>query len=156
MQSFPRSVSFFLRLSAIFLAAVSGGCGNSPTQPLLPGASLQLTPVDNYSAAQIVQIAAVAAAIHVIVDPLAPNWEIVETRLGQGEYQLALRKKAFSTGGDGEARQIFQRRAAKLARDGGYAGYQILSYSEGIESTTFPAARSVSEGVVRMTTSNAR
>jgi hypothetical protein len=84
----------------------------------------------------------------VVFDPLSPNWDVKEVRLADTQYQLLMRLKRYHTGGDGEARQIFQRRAAKLARDGGYAGYQIMSYTEGIDSSTLPAAQIVAEGVV--------
>lgn len=84
----------------------------------------------------------------VVFDPLAPNWDVKEVRLADNQYQLLMRLKRYHSGGDGEARQIFQRHAAKLVRDGGYAGYQIVSYTEGIDSSTLPAAQIVAEGVV--------
>lgn len=87
---------------------------------------------------------------HLVTDPVAPNWEVKETRLASNEYQLSMRMKAFHAGGDGESRQVFQRRAAKLARDGGYGGYQIVSYTEGIESSAFPASQQVSEGIIHL------
>jgi hypothetical protein len=87
---------------------------------------------------------------HLVTDPVAPNWEVRETRLARNEYRLSMRMKYFHAGGDGESRQVFQRRAAKLARDGGYGGYQIVSYTEGIESSAFPASQQVSEGVIQL------
>jgi hypothetical protein len=37
----------------------------------------------------------------------------------------------------------------EFARRGGYAGYTVLEYSEGIEST-LPVAQRVAQGVVRL------
>ena len=146
--------------ASLWVAAALAGCGNLsgtyPTHPLLQSGSVQIAPDMVYPIANLGKTGAVAAVAYYVVDPLAPNWEIKEIRLSQKEYQLSLRMKAFTTGGDGEARQLFQRRAAALARDGGFAGYQILSYTEGVESTTFPAAHQVSEGVVRLVSADTR
>lgn len=96
-------------------------------------------------------LSAVAAAVSVLVvyDPLAPNWSIEEKPLTDDTYYLALRAKSFRVGGDGEAIQIIKRRALQLQRERGYAGYRILDYSEGIESST-PLTRRVSEGTVQL------
>jgi hypothetical protein len=63
--------------------------------------------------------------------------------------RISLRKKRFTSGGDGEAAQLFARRAEKLARDGGYAVYTVLEYNEGIEST-LPVAQRVAQGVIEL------
>lgn len=80
-------------------------------------------------------------------DALAFNWSINESKLADDRYMLQLRMNRIHSGGDGEARLVFNRRAAQLAHDKGYGGYQVLSYSEGIDSTLLMAQR-VSEGVV--------
>lgn len=139
---------------------MAGACssipGSDPTHPILPAGNIQLTRAASISASGLVMGSSLVAAGYFIVDPLAPNWEIKETRLQQREYQLSLRMKAFTSGGDGEARQIFQRRATALAREGGFGTYQILSYTEGLESTTFPAPHQVAEGVIRLVPGNGR
>lgn len=89
------------------------------------------------------------ALLYVIYDPLAPNWTIKERALTGDTYFLSLRAKSFRTGGDGEAIQIVKRRALQLQREKGYAGYRILDYSEGIESTT-PLTHRVSEGTIQL------
>ena len=43
---------------------------------------------------------------------------------------------------------VFRRRAEQLARAGGYAGYDIVSYSEGIQSEL--VAQRVGEGVIQL------
>ena len=61
-----------------------------------------------------------------------------------------MKKKRFTTGGDGEAGQIFNRRAAQLARDNGAEGFRIVEYTEGIESMV-PVAQRLAQGVVEFT-----
>jgi hypothetical protein len=96
-----------------------------------------------------VSTVAAAVSFYVIYDPLAPNWSIEEKPLNEDTYFLALRAKSFRTGGDGEAIQILKRRALQLQREKGYAGYHILDYSEGIESST-PLTHRVSEGTIQL------
>lgn len=144
-----------MKAVAILAAAlVAAGCGTLSgtyprSNPLLPAASLHLTENTTVSLEKLVTYAGVAGLAYLVLDPLAPNWRIEEAALGQGEYHLSLRMKRLHAGGDGEARQVFHRRAARLAREGGYAGYEVLAYSEGVESG-LPAQR-VGEGVIRLT-----
>jgi hypothetical protein len=96
-----------------------------------------------------VETALLAAAIHVIYDPLAPNWEIEESRIAEDTYRFSLRMKRFHTGGSGESLQALKRRASQLRYEHGYAEYLILEYSEGIDSRTLGTQR-VAEGVIRL------
>jgi hypothetical protein len=86
---------------------------------------------------------------YLVYDPLAPNWEIQETRLSEDVFQVQLSMKRHFSGGEGEAMRIFKRRAAQLQRELGYGGYRILDYSEGIESATLAAYR-VGDGRVQL------
>lgn len=90
-----------------------------------------------------------AAALTLIYEPFSANWSVEEKALGDETYHLSLRAKRFRTGGDGEAIQIFKRRALQLQQEGGFSGYRILSYTEGIESGT-PVAQRYSEGTIRL------
>ncbi len=90
-----------------------------------------------------------AAFFYIIYDPLAPNWEIKERAINQETFMLSLKAKSFRIGGDGEALMALKRRALYLQRVKGYSSYQILDYSEGIESTT-PFTHRVSEGTIRL------
>ncbi|HOI52806.1 hypothetical protein ACLIIZ_06200 [Azonexus caeni] len=92
---------------------------------------------------------AAAAAVYLIYDPLAPNWEIEEAKLADDSYRLSMKMKRFHTGGSGEALQVLKRRAQQLQEKNGFAAYQIASYSEGIESQT-PIAQRVAEGTIRL------
>ena len=90
-----------------------------------------------------------AAVLYLVYDPLAPNWTVQERQIEQDTFHLEMRAKSFRTGGDGEAYQILKRRAALLQREQGFSGYKVLSYSEGIESST-PLTHRVAEGTYQL------
>lgn len=125
----------------------SGKVGYSvPANPIVPNASLKLTPNFSLSLENML----IGAAIYFFVDPLAPNWEGELKRLSDDTFSIAMRSKRFrSTGGDGEAGRVFRRNADQIVREGGFAGYDILSYSEGIESEVLGALR-YAEGTIRI------
>jgi hypothetical protein len=146
------------RLAAAGLAvAMTAACSAISTNPaatdaagnrvstLIPNKTYNLTPAVGLSVENIV----LGAAIYWAVDPLAPNWQLEQTPLGADRVRIALRKKRFASGGDGEAPQLFARHAEQLARAGGYAGYTVMEYTEGVEST-LPLAQRVAQGVVRL------
>ncbi|MDR1351551.1 MAG: hypothetical protein LBJ59_12400 [Zoogloeaceae bacterium] len=86
---------------------------------------------------------------YLVIDPLAPNWEISETRVNEDTFHLQLAMKRHFSGGEGEALQVLKRRANQLKRELGYHDYRILDYSEGIESATLAAWR-VGEGHIQL------
>ena len=137
------------------LAVSLAACGTATTKSvpssgtLLPNARLVISPTLSYTVEQIAAAALVGGALYLIYDPLAPNWSIEEKALDDDRYHLALRAKSFRTGGDGEAMQVLRRRAVQLQRERGYAGYRILDYSEGIESST-PLTHRFSEGTIQL------
>ena len=112
---------------------------------LIPNKSYNLTPAVSLSVENILM----GAALYWAVDPLAPNWQLEQTPLGADRVRISLRKKRFASGGDGEAAQLLARRAEQLARDGGYAGYTLMEYTEGVEST-LPLAQRVAQGVIQL------
>ncbi|OIQ93330.1 hypothetical protein GALL_247520 [mine drainage metagenome] len=89
--------------------------------------------------------------LHLIasLDPLSPNWEIEEVPLAGNRIHLALKMKRYGDGGAGEAREVFDRRAKSLAQYGGFKTYQVLDYTEGMESSVIGAQR-VAEGDIRL------
>jgi len=141
-------------------------CG---TQPLIPNASVELTPDVSISTHQVIGAAATGAVagsvvpkalltlsgisvssslaaiagvvIYLVYDPLAPNWEIKEQKLSDDTYRLDMRMKRYHTGGQGEAMQVLRRRAETLQMQGGFKDFQVVEYTEGIESKTFGAHR---------------
>lgn len=128
------------------LAPLLTGCAGTrmlPDNPL-PLSSRFQPPVDGLVAAALI-----GTAVYFIVDPLAPNWEVKASRLDTTRVEISLRRKRFTTGGDGEPQALFRRHAQKLADDNGAGGYLILSFEESIDSET-TIARRVSRGVIRL------
>lgn len=129
---------------AVLVLALAA-CG-TPVSPLIPEkAIMQLTSDFGVTVAGL----AGAAAVVLVYDPLAPNWEIEEVRQGEDVFRYALKMKRFHTGGAGEALQVLHRRAARMQREQGYGAYQLLDYSEGIESQTL-GARRFAEGTLKL------
>ena len=142
------------RLTAIALLLGGGmltGCSSTGGggSPLIPDKAIQLTAGTSISLSTLASAAMLGAAVYVIYDPLAPNWEIEETRLNDSTFRFAMKMKRYHTGGAGESIQILKRRASQLQYEQGFGSYQILEYSEGIDSQTI-GARRVAEGVVRL------
>ncbi|MDD2883463.1 MAG: hypothetical protein PHT48_00295 [Dechloromonas sp.] len=138
------------------LATVCGmtmlaGCAQTGTAvtPLVADKTLALTATTSISLATLASAAAIGGAVHLIYDPLAPNWEIEEVQVSEDTYHFALKMKRYHTGGGGESLQILKRRVGQIQREQGFTGYQILEYSEGIDSQTL-GSRRMAEGVVRL------
>jgi len=149
-------------LAATLLVAASlAGCGSSRfpskldgTLPrkgsIVPDTVFQVTPQLAIPLEKIVYWGIYAGIAYLVIDPLAPNWEIEEARLSDNHVHLALKMKRVHNGGDGEARAVFNRRARDLAHFGGFAGYQVLEYQESLESSVLGSQRR-GEGVVVLT-----
>jgi hypothetical protein len=91
-----------------------------------------------------------AAVASVVFDAFSPNWEIQEARFPGNHYQLLLQMKRTYSGGAGEARVVFNRRAKELMLAGGFDGYEVMEYSEGMESSLLGGQRNAS-GIIRLT-----
>lgn len=135
----------------IAAAVALSGCSTagSTAAPLIPDKAIQLTAKTSVSLSSLATVAVIAAAIYIVYDPLAPNWEIEESRLNESTYRFSLKMKRYHTGGAGESIQILKRRASQLQYEQGFGSYQILEYTEGIESQTI-GARRMAEGVVKL------
>jgi len=77
------------------------------------------------------------------------NWGVDEEPLSRDEVRLRLRMLRIHTGGDGEARVYFLRRAQEIAAENGYRDVLVLRYIEGIDSR-LPFAQRYAEGVIRL------
>lgn len=135
-------------LAALALAALAGcstTMSSDATDYLVPNKSVNISP----SLTPSIEGLVAGAIVFFVIDPLAPNWQIQQSQLAPERFELALMKKRFTTGGDGEAWQVFQRRAAQIARDSGAPGYRVVEFSEGVESQTL-IARRVARGVVEI------
>jgi hypothetical protein len=137
------------RSIALCAAVLCGGCtgidGVSSRSVIIPPEVINVSK----SLSIPLEGVAAAAALYMIVDPLAPNWQIEETPLATDRYRIAMKKKRFTTGGDGEAAQVFYRRAAQIVREQGGARYRVVEFSEGVESSV-PIAQRVAQGVVEV------
>lgn len=141
-------------IAAVTLALAAAGCSTldrslpSATSSIIPDTRLRLTPGYTTTPEKLIYFAGAAYVAYLVLDPMAPNWEIEEAKLSEDTYFLGMKKMRTRAGGEGEARMVFRRRAEQLARAGGFAGYDILSYSEGIQSELI--AQRVGEGVVQL------
>ncbi len=147
-------------LSAIMLAGCSSFRvptdleGNLPAKgSVIPTTNLKLTPTLSVPLDKLVYLGGYVAVAYLIIDPLAPNWEIQQAAFPDSQYSLSLQMKRYYSGGAGEARVVFHRRAKELMREGGYESYRVLEYTEGMESSVLGAQR-VAEGVIQLTGKN--
>jgi hypothetical protein len=125
--------------------------GNLPSQgPILPDTTLNLSNSIQISLEKMVFWGMYAGAAYLILDPLAPNWEIEQAAFADSHYHFSLKMKRFYAGGAGESRAVFHQRAKELMRQGGYDGYEVLEYTEGLESSVLGSQR-VSRGVIHLT-----
>jgi hypothetical protein len=136
-------------IASLLLAACSSLDRTLPsTGSVIPNTRLQLTPGYATTAEKLIYFAGAAYIAYLVLDPMAPNWTIDEAKLSDDTYYLGMKKLRTRAGGEGEARMVFNRRAEQLARAGGYAGYEIVSYSEGIQSDLI--AQRIGEGVIQL------
>ena len=138
-----------LLISCLIFAFAGCSSSSQTARPLVPDKALQLTAKTSIKLSTIATGLAIAGAIYMVYDPLAPNWEIEESKLGDDTYRFALKMKRYHTGGAGESIQILKRRAATLQYEQGFGAYQIVEYSEGIDSETL-GARRVAHGIVKL------
>jgi hypothetical protein len=141
-----RSIGFVMRCGYLALALLGAGCASTdgPSPVLIPNKELSISRSLAIPAEGVV----LGVIAYIVIDPLAPNWRIEQYDMGEKRYAFALKKKRFTTGGDGEAAQVFRRRIAELAREQGYISYEVLEFTGGIESNV-PIAQRVSHGVVQ-------
>ena len=136
------------RRSTIGLSGIAllGGCQSidGPSPVLIPNEELVLSRSVQIPA----DVIALGVGLFLVIDPLAPNWRVEQYDLGNGRYAIAMTKKRFTTGGDGESPQIFRRRVDRIQREQGFASHEVIEFSEGIESNV-PIAQRVSRGVVQ-------
>ena len=143
-----------MKQSYLLLLLLSGlaGCGGIATNGTagLDGSGSAIKPVTpNKTLVLPDPRKTLEAVIHFVVDPLNPGWRIEETRIGENRFRIALRRKRFTTGGDGEATHVFYRRAEQIVRENGYAGYTVIEFGEGIDSM-FPVSQRVAQGIIQV------
>lgn len=151
-----RKLLLTLLLASIGLAGCNGisvpsnAAGTFPKGgALVPATTLALTPSYSITLEKLLYYGGVGAVAYYVVDPLAPNWEIQEAKFPDEKVMLSMKMKRYYVGGSGEARPTFQRRARELVREGGYERFEILEYSEGMDSNAMGSQR-VAEGVIAL------
>lgn len=116
---------------------------------VVPETNLHLTPSITYPLEKLVFWGTYIGVAYLILDPLAPNWEIEEAKFPEDRYHMSLHMKRIYAGGAGEARVVFHNRAKALMEAGGYSSYEVLEYAEGMESSVLGSKRTAT-GVVRL------
>jgi hypothetical protein len=84
------------------------------------------------------------------LNPLSANWQIDETPMGDDRFRLSLQMRRFHAGGAGEARTVFRQRARELTQLHDFDDYQVVEYSERLDSAMFASQRKA-EGVIQLT-----
>ena len=133
------------RIALLLALGALSGCAS-----ILPDKKIYITPNRSVSVENAAYMGLALGVAYLVLDPMAPNWEITEEPLADNRIRLALKMKRVYAGGAGEARTVFQRRAKELVRYGGFDGYEVIEYSEGMESSMLGSQR-VGEGVIRLT-----
>lgn len=138
---------FFCSLAGTLLLA---GCSTTPNSPTSNGSfgftsSMLTTPYSLVPGINPVILGVTTAAA---INALLPSWSLDDMPIGGDKYRIFLRKKTFSSGGDGEAAQLFKYRAEQITATKGYNGYQILEFTEGLDSGVLGTQR-VAQGIIQ-------
>jgi len=147
-------------LMIVCLAASLSGCTTWPRPssidgllpaagPLIPDTTLNIGPSISVALENVVVWGAYAGVAYLILDPLAPNWDIEQAAFPDAHYHLSLKMKRVYAGGGGEARVVFNQRAKDLMRQSGYDAYEVVEYTEGMMSSVLGSQR-VTRGVIRL------
>lgn len=137
-----------LLLASTLLATA---CSTTPgSSGLLPSdKGIMLSETTGMALDKIVYWGMYAGAAYMILDPLAPNWAVEETRLDPDLVHYRMKMKRFYNGGAGEARLILDRRAKIWLQGGKYSSYQIVEYKESLDSSLLGPQR-ITEAVIRL------
>ncbi len=148
------------RLTPLLCALTLAGCsgfqlpakftGDIPSNgTAISDTKVNISPSITYSVEKLVFWGTYIGVAYLILDPLAPNWEIKEAKFPEDRYHMSLQMKRIYAGGAGEARVVFHNRAKALMEAGGYSSYEVLEYAEGMESSVLGSKRTAT-GVVRL------
>jgi hypothetical protein len=155
-------MKFLQRLVASVCVLALGGCGLlddryapltadlAASAPLIKDRTLNISPSVTLPLESVLFWGAYTAAAYSVLLPFAPNWDVKEAAFHDDHVLMTMKMKRFYTGGAGEARHVFQQRAKELMLQGGFNGYQIVEYSEGMDSSMLGSQRTA-RGVVQLT-----
>jgi hypothetical protein len=145
---------------ALMLAVLLAGCGgwkmptrlggNLPnTGTVIPDGNIKLSPSVSIPIERLVVWGTYVGVAYLVLDPFAPNWEIEEAKFPEDRYHMSLHMKRVYAGGAGEARAVFNHRAKELMQAGDFNNYEVLEYTEGMESSVLGSQR-VAQGVIQL------
>ncbi len=89
------------------------------------------------------------AVSNIVIEQLVPGWSIEQTRIGDKLFRIEVRRKRFTSGGDGEAAQVIYRHAEQITRRYGYSSYTVMEFTEGID-TMFLVSQRVAQSVIQV------
>jgi hypothetical protein len=150
-----------MRSFALLLGLLLTACGSwqLPTRAdgdiprkgtIIPATTLKISPSISVALEKVVIWAGLAGAAYLILDPWAPNWNIEEAPLGDHHVHFSLKMKRYYAGGAGEARAVFNHRAKELMRLNEFDGYDVVEYTESLDSSVIGSQRTA-EGVILLT-----
>ena len=91
----------------------------------------------------------VGAISNIVIEQLVPGWSVEQTRIGDKLFRIEVRRKRFTSGGDGEAAQVIYRHAEQITRRYGYSSYTVMEFTEGID-TMFLVSQRVAQSVIQV------
>jgi hypothetical protein len=145
-----------MRIAAVLLLGLAlGACGSSSvksipsTGTMIPNYTLKVAPSISVALEKVIYWGALAGIAYLVLDPLAPNWDIEEAPLGENHIHFSLRMKRFYAGGAGEGQALFHRRARELTRLNGFEDYRVVEYQESLDSSVLGSQRTA-VGVVML------
>jgi hypothetical protein len=138
-----------LRGLALVVAGLLAGCDTLRAVPSSAVGAVSIGVLADNAGYTGAEYFAVVGLTYALYDPWAPNWDLDVTTLDETRVRFEMRLRALHTGGEGEARQVLARNARRLARERGFAGFDVTSFEEGVESTR-PFARRVASAEVRL------
>lgn len=142
-------------LSLMMVSALAGCSAVPAQQPVVveaneviskPAVLNKTTRDENVKGAMASSMDAVA---NIVVEQLVPGWSIEQTRIGDKLFRIEVRRKRFTSGGDGEAAQVIYRHADQITRRYGYSGYMVMEFTEGID-TMFLVSQRVAQAVIQV------
>lgn len=142
-------------VAALMAGVVIAGCASDSVRSvpgsgsLVPDYTLKVSPGVSVALEKIVYWGALAGLAYLILDPLAPNWEIEEAPLGEDHVHFSMRMKRYYSGGAGEAQAVFHRQAKDIMRLNGFDSYKVIEYQEGLDSSILGSQRTAT-GVVQL------
>lgn len=136
-------------LPLLLAAFLAGGCDSLRQVPSAAVGVVSLGVLAEQASYLGPEYLAAVGVVYALYDPWAPNWELDVSRLDDTRVRFEMRLRSLITGGEGEARKVLARNARRIAEDGGFSGYELVWFEEGVESTR-PFARRVASAEVRL------